>query len=258
MPHLEIVGVRLDYRVIDGDEALPWLIFLHEGLGSVELWRDFPERVGAATRCRALIYSRHGHGWSDPLTGPRSPEFMHEEARAVLPAIREKLGVGPYILVGHSDGASIALIAAAGADPLGVVALAPHVFVEAESLAGAEAARQAFVAGGLDEKMARYHHDPSATFYGWYDIWRSPRFRDWNIEGLLGGIRCPLLVVQGSDDEYGTSAQLDAITRGVAGPVQQVLMEGCGHSPHLDRPEQVIDATVGFVDGLLKSPAPHD
>lgn len=254
MPFLEIFDTRLEYRVTDGDDRLPWLVFLHEGLGSVELWRGFPERIAEATGCRSLVYSRHGHGWSDPLTAPRRPDFMTREANVILPAIRETLAVDDHLLIGHSDGASISLIAAGSGDGSvkGVVALAPHVFVEEESLAGGEAARRAFEETELAEKMARYHHDPSATFYGWYDVWQSPGFKDWNIEGVLETIECPLLVIQGADDQYGTVAQLEAIEAGTSGTIERIWMENCGHSPHLDRPTEVEQATVRFVQRVLR------
>lgn len=253
MPSLEISDVRLHYRVTEGDMTLPWLVFLHEGLGSSELWREFPDRVSRRTGCPALVYSRRGHGWSTPLIGPRSPDFMHEEARRVLPAVLRSLGVGEHILVGHSDGASIALIAAGdGADRTrGVVALAPHVFVEPDSQAGVEAALRSFQETDLAERMAKYHRDPAATFFGWHDIWNSPSFWDWNIEDELEGIRCPVLVIQGSDDEYGTVAQLDAVERGVSASVERVWLEECGHSPHLDLPHEVERATVHFIEGVV-------
>lgn len=251
MPFLDILDTRLEYRIIDGDDRLPWLVFLHEGLGSIELWRGFPERIAEATGCRSLVYSRRGHGWSDPLTEARPPDFMTHEANVVLPAIGEAVGVGDHLLIGHSDGASISLIAAgSGGDSVkGVVALAPHVFVEEESLTGAEAARRAFEETDLVEKMAGYHHDPSGTFYGWYDVWQSPDFHGWNIEGVLEAIDCPLLVIQGADDQYGTVAQLDAIEAGVSGTVETMWLEDCGHSPHLDRPTEVEEAIVRFVEG---------
>lgn len=225
-------------------------MFLHEGLGSVSLWRDFPHRLAAATGRPALVYSRHGYGWSDPLTSPQPVDFMHREALTVLPAVVDTLEIGDPWLIGHSDGASIALIQAGigGLDVRGMVALAPHVFVEPESLAGARTALQAFETTDMAERMSRYHRDPAATFYGWYDAWQSPDFREWNIEGVLGGIDCPVLVVQGADDQYGTVAQLDAIETGVAGFTRRLWLEECGHSPHLDRPTEVLTATVAFVE----------
>ena len=236
----------LELRVISGEE--PALVFLHEGLGSIGLWRGFDERVAAATRRETLAYSRAGHGWSGPADLPRSPDFMHHEALVVLPALLEELErPRPPILVGHSDGASIALIYAASNRVPGLILLAPHVFVEPESIAEIEAARARFETTDLPEKMARHHRDPVATFYEWNDIWLDPDFRDWNIEVSLPAIDCPTLLIQGVDDEYGTLAQIDVIEAGISGPVGRLILENCGHSPHLDQPERVLDAITRFV-----------
>lgn len=247
---MTIGDVELEYQIVEGDRARSWLVFLHEGLGSVELWRDFPASVAEKSGNPALVYSRAGHGWSSPVDGARGVDFMHHEALTVLPSVLERLAIGEPILVGHSDGASIALIHAARFSVRGVVAMAPHVFVEPESLAGISAAGRVFAETDLTRRMARYHHDAAATFHAWYDTWTDPRFRDWNIEALLPGVTCPLLLVQGSADEYGTDAQLEAITAGVAGPVERLWLEGCGHSPHLDAGEEVTAAVVEFVRGL--------
>ncbi|MGH8911960.1 MAG: alpha/beta fold hydrolase [Acidimicrobiia bacterium] len=261
MTSIIISGNRLEYRMIDGAENLATIVFLHEGLGSVELWRDFPDMVAAKTGHPALVYSRIGHGWSDPLPAPRQPGFMHQEALVTLPALLDELDVHQPILVGHSDGASIALIRAGAGDRdvSAVVALAPHVFVEAQSIAGADASHRAFRDTDMAQKMAKYHRDPARTFFGWYDIWRSPEFGDWNIEGVLAGIDCPLLVVQGADDEYGSVAQIEAIEARVPGKVERVWLSDCGHSPHLDRPETVVAATVDFIrrHDLQRAPSRH-
>lgn len=249
MPFLTVHGVRLHYETIGGDPSLPPLVFLHEGLGSVELWRGFPDAVAQATGQRTLVFSRHGHGWSDALVAPRPADFMDREALVTLPAVLEATGTEDPILVGHSDGASIALIHAA--DPstrvVAVVALAPHVFVEPKALAGGREAVRAFHESDLADRMAKYHRDPESTFRAWSETWLSPGFRSWNIEDRLGGIDCPLLVIQGSEDEYGTSAQIDAIEREVAGPVETLWLDGCRHSPHLDRPEETLAATAAFI-----------
>ena len=247
MPTISVAGVNLDYRSIPGTG--PTLVFLHEGLGSQGLWRSFPDTIAAATGLPAVIYSRHGHGWSDPMTGPRTPRFMHDEALISLPELLEKLDIGDPILIGHSDGASIALIHA-GAGPWSVraiVAIAPHVFVEEEAIIGVDAARRAFEEDVLAAKMAKHHHDAAATFYSWHDIWKSPGFRDWNLEGDIAGIECPLLLIQCAGDEYGTSRQLDAVEAAVAGPVERVWLEDCGHSAHLDQPDAVAAAVIQFV-----------
>lgn len=247
---VEIEGRRLEYRTI-GEGDAPALVFLHEGLGSMDLWRDFPDDVATATGHPGLVYSRAGHGRSDPVRERRTPGFMHYEALVVLPRLLDELGVVEPILIGHSDGASIALIHAGAGHPVsGLVLLAPHVFVEPESIIGIEAARVRFETTDLAERMARYHLDPHATFRGWNAIWLDPAFRDWNIEDLLPGIKCPTLLIQGVDDEYGTLAQLDAIERGVAGPAERLVLEDCGHSPHLAQPGRVLQATTGFVSAI--------
>jgi pimeloyl-ACP methyl ester carboxylesterase len=243
-----VYGKRLECSRIAGDESRPALVFLHEGLGSVALWRDFPARVAQATGRRAVVYSRAGHGDSDPADAPRTPRFMHDEALRTLPALLDALGLERPLLVGHSDGASIALIHAGLARrPLsGVVAIAPHVFVEDISVREIAAARRAFEEGGLRARMARYHRDADATFHAWNDIWLDPAFRDWNIEDVLAGIECRLLVVQGEGDRYGTLAQVDAIERGVPGPVERVVLEA-RHAPHLEAPEETLAAVAAFV-----------
>lgn len=248
MAFLDLGDVELEYRTIPGDPHRPWLVYLHEGLGSVELWRDFPAGIARDTGHPALVYSREGHGWSTPIAGPRGTHFMHHEALEVLPSLLGRLSIEEPVLIGHSDGASIALIHAAHHPVAGIVALAPHVFVEAESLLGIAAAERAFAETDLPERMAGYHHDPAGTFHAWHGTWMSPGFRDWNIEGVLSDIDCPLLLVQGEDDQYGTEAQLTAIEGAVAGPVERLWLDECGHSPHLDRPEAVHQAVVTFLD----------
>lgn len=249
MPSIRISGHNLEYREIEGTNDLATIVFLHEGLGSVDLWREFPDRVAAATGHRGLVYSRLGHGWSDSLPAPRRSDFMDQEALATLPALLHEFGIEHPILVGHSDGASIALLHAGLGDRRvrAVVALAPHVFVEPEALNGAEAALAAFRDSDMATKMAKYHRDPAHTFHGWHDVWKSPAFRRWNIEGALAGIDCPLLLIQGAEDEYGTVAQLDAIEAGVVGDVERLWLTDCGHSPHLDRPDDVVAVTADFI-----------
>jgi len=247
---VEIDGRRLEYRLI-GEGDGPALVFLHEGLGSMGLWRRFPDDLVEATGRRGLVYSRAGHGRSDPLRERRTPDFMHHEAQATLPRLLDEVGVVEPILIGHSDGASIALIhAGAGHRVSGLVLLAPHVFVEPESVAGIEAARVRFETTDLADRMARHHHDPHSTFRGWNDIWLDPAFRDWNIEDSLPGIRCPTLLIQGLDDEYGTLAQLEAIEKGLAGRSERLVLEDCGHSPHLDHPANVLRATTRFISEI--------
>jgi pimeloyl-ACP methyl ester carboxylesterase len=262
LPSVTVADRRIDYRWIGEEEppphsggVAPTLIWLHEGLGSHDQWRDVPERVAAATGTRALLYSRYGYGRSERLAEARGVRYMHDEALIALPALRNALGIENPILVGHSDGASIALIhAGAGQWPVrGIVLMAPHVFVEPESIAGIETARDVYRATDLGKRLGRYHDDPDATFWGWNDIWLAPAFRSWNIEEYLPGISCPALLIQGEDDEYGTLAQLDAIERQVAGPTERLVLPACGHSPHRDRPDETVEAISRFVARLLAS-----
>ncbi len=251
--HINVTGHRLEYYWTRPPAAgeTP-LIFLHEGLGSAALWRDFPAIVASATGCPALVYSRYGHGGSDALGEPRGVDYMHHEALEVLPALREELEIGEPVLVGHSDGASIALIhAGARTWPVRALALAAaHVFVEDESIKGIEAAKTAYETTDLRQKLARHHAEPDTTFLGWNDIWLDPAFRAWNIESDLAAIDCPTLVIQGEDDEYGTIEQVAAIRDQVAGPVETRVLAACGHSPHRDQPALTLDAIAGFVKNL--------
>lgn len=247
-----MAGHDLEVRSIAGrDASLPHLIFLHEGIGSVSLWRDFPDDVARQTGAAATVYSRYGYGQSDVLAAPRAVDYMHDEALVVLPALLDALRVEQTLLIGHSDGGSIALIhAARHASVRGVAALAPHVFVEDISIAGIEAARVAFATTDLPEKLARHHRDPERTFHGWNDIWLAPEFRTWNIESFLPAIGCPVMVIQGEEDNYGTMAQLDAIERQVSGPCELVKLPHCGHSPHRDQPVATLAALKRFIQGI--------
>lgn len=223
-------------------------MFLHEGLGSVDLWREFPQAVVAGSGHTGLVYSRYGNGWSTPLSGPREPGYMHDEALEVLPQILASTDIESPILVGHSDGASIALIYAGAGNPVkALVLIAPHVLVEPESIHSITAIRETFPESELPEKMSKYHEEPETTFRGWADIWLSPEFRTWNIEGYLGGVTCPTLVIQGEDDEYGTVRQLDIIDAGLDVPARRLMVPDAGHSPHLSDPEMVTAAIVDFV-----------
>jgi pimeloyl-ACP methyl ester carboxylesterase len=246
-------GHRLEIEEIAAAKAdASPLVLLHEGLGSAALWRDFPARLAAATGSRTVVYSRLGYGHSDPITAPRKVDYMHHEALDELPALLDALAIEWPVLVGHSDGASIALIhAGAGVRPVrGLVLMAPHVFVEDVTVASIEGARAAYAATDLRQRLARYHDDVDGAFRGWNDIWLDPAFRSWNIEACLPRIACPILAIQGADDEYGTLAQLDAIKRQAAGETELLVLENCRHAPHRDRPEATLTAIARFVAPL--------
>ena len=244
---MKVGGVELETEEIAGAE--PALVFLHEGLGSVALWRDFPARLAAATGRRALLYSRAGHGFSDVPDGDRTPRFMHDEALDVLPALLREAGIERPVLVGHSDGGSIALIHASEHAVERLILLAPHVFVEDVTVASIEEARTTFETTDLGERMARYHRDAERTFRLWNDIWLAPEFRSWNIEDVLPGVSAPTLLIQGEHDQYGTLAQIEAIERGVQRPVQRAVLD-CRHAPHLEAPDATLDAaTASCRDG---------
>lgn len=249
MPILTLNGRNVEYELLPGPGA-PALVFLHEGLGSVALWQGFPARLCAEVGRAGVVYSRHGYGRSSPLTGRRDVGFMHREAQE-LPALLTALGIERPVLFGHSDGASIALITAgAGATPLaGVVSLAAHVFVEEVTLKSIRQARESYLETDLRARLSRYHDDPDSAFWGWNDVWLDPAFAAWNIEALLPAIRCPVLAIQGEDDEYGTLEQLARIRAGVP-HAQTLLLPRCRHSPHRDRPDEVIAAVRRFVASL--------
>ena len=250
MPFVTVCSRSLEYERVAVTRAdRPTLVFLHEGLGSVAMWRDFPSRVAHATNCNALVYSRYGYGNSEPLSEPRTVSYMHEEALATLPELLDQLAIDRPILVGHSDGASIALIHAGGSRRLvgGLVLMAPHVLVEDISIASIAAAKVTYETSDLRAKLAQYHADVDSAFWGWNRIWLDPDFRRWNIEDYLPRISCPVIAMQGEDDEYGTMEQLARIGRQVA-DAELLTLKDCRHSPHRDQPEAVIEAITFFVD----------
>ncbi|MFZ5791137.1 MAG: alpha/beta fold hydrolase [Pseudomonadota bacterium] len=247
--------IRLEHRWIAGDRhAAPLIVFLHEGLGSVAMWKDYPQRLCDAGGFRGLVYSRYGYGRSTPRPPQeRWPiDYLHREAHETLPVFLHAVGAEgerPWLL-GHSDGASIALIYAASfPDALsGAVVMAPHIFVEAMSLDGIAQTKASYESGDLRQRLAAYHQDPDSAFWGWCDAWLDPVFRTWSIEALLPAIRCPLLAVQGYEDEYATMAHLDGIKRHV--PQTELLkLARCRHSPHRDQPAALTQAVVAFIRG---------
>ncbi len=253
MPHIDVQGVSLEYRTIPGDAHRPWLVFLHEGLGCVSLWRDFPDKLARRLKMRALVYSRRGYGQSAALAVPRTTDFMHDEALFVLPTLLDTLGIEKPILVGHSDGASIALIHAASANrPIAAaVLMAPHVFVESVTVASIARVAAAFATTDLKARLGKHHAHVDDAFLGWSKIWLSPKFASWSLGAEVAILASPTLVIQGTDDQYGTLAQIDAITNRAPGPVQRLVLDRCGHSPHRDREEAVIDAIASFAAGVL-------
>jgi pimeloyl-ACP methyl ester carboxylesterase len=252
---VSILGKHLEFVRLPSAhprENAPAMVFLHEGLGSVSMWRDFPQKVADASGCEAIVYSRVGYGRSDSATRQRDVTYLHEEGLAVLPAFIAELGLERPFLFGHSDGGSIALLCAGGTDVAlaGVIAMAPHVFVEDVTIEGILQAKAVWESSDLPARLGRYHNDAEAVFRSWQDIWLLPAFRDWNIEDILPGITTPILAIQGEDDEYATMEQIDRIAAG-ANDVDVVKLADCRHSPHKDQPQAVIEAVAAFVERVL-------
>jgi pimeloyl-ACP methyl ester carboxylesterase len=256
---VEVLGKRVEVMVFTAVAHSPaTLLFLHEGLGSAAQWRDFPTLVGDATACTTIAYSRVGYGGSDPVELPRPLTYMQDEATDFLPRLLDELGIDSAVLVGHSDGGSIALVHAAldarekRRRIRGVILEAPHVFVEDVSVASIAKAREAYETGDLRDKLARYHGtNVDGAFRGWNDAWLDPAFRSWNLEAYLPSIVAPMLVIQGEDDPYGTRAQVDAIARQAGGRVETLMLAQCGHAPHRDQPEATLAAMSAFVRRLV-------
>jgi pimeloyl-ACP methyl ester carboxylesterase len=252
MPHLKAGDLDLEYTWYGPPPAeAPTIVFLHEGLGCVQMWRDFPQQVAETVGCSALIYSRAGYGNSDPISLPRPVRFMHDEALITLPQVLDAIEVQEAILFGHSDGGSIALIYAGSGKAQrvrGLVLEAPHVFVEEFGLASIRAIRQEYEEGTLKQRLERYHgKNVDNAFWGWHEVWLNPEFRSWNIEEYLSHIEVPALLIQGEDDQYGTLAQLERIQRGCRGKVRTTILPNCGHTPHRDQPELTLRAVTSFL-----------
>ena len=246
-----VLGQSLEVLHIPGPADRPTLVFLHEGLGSVALWRDWPARLCERLGCAGLVYSRQGYGQSSPRQDVRGqgrllPDYMHHEALQVLPALLAQLGVRSTVLVGHSDGGTIALLHAAHHPVRACIVMAPHVMVEDVSIRAIEAAREAYENGPLRARLAPFHADVDGAFWQWNDVWLSPAFRSYDIRQDIASISAPLLAIQGEDDPYGTMAQIDDIASAV--PHAQLLkLPQCGHSPHRDQPEAVARAIADFL-----------
>ena len=253
---VEVDGHRLETLWIPPrDAAAATIVMLHEGLGSIASWRDLPHALAASTGCGVLVYSRYGHGESDQQAEKRPVKFMHHEGEVVLPDLLDKMGIAKPILLGHSDGGSIALIFA-GKYPEragGLILEAPHVFVEDLSVASIAAARVNYESTNFRARLGCYHAHVDATFWAWNDIWLEPEFRSWNIEFYLESIRCPVLCIQGEDDEYGTRAQVDTIVARVPG-AELLMLTQCGHSPHRDQRDVTLAKMAEFVEKIKHQP----
>jgi pimeloyl-ACP methyl ester carboxylesterase len=236
-------------------DAAPTLVLLHEGLGCVAMWRDFPRRLAEESGYGVLVYSRPGYGRSDAVPLPRSLDYMYREALDVLPAILDQAEIRKAILIGHSDGASIATIYAGSRQDFrirGLILIAPHFFAEEEGLREVEAARAAYESGDLRQRLGRYHgSNVDIAFWGWNRAWLDPAFRDWRIDDTLAYIRVPILIIQYLEDPYGTVAQIQAAEREATCPVEVVMLAGAGHSPQLDDADATLQAIAAFVDHVL-------
>jgi len=256
---LDIGSQHLEYRMIGPrPDAAPTLVLLHEGLGCVGLWGDFPDQLSAATGAGVFVYSRAGYGKSSPVPLPRPLTYMHDEARAVLPHLLETIGFQRGLLIGHSDGASIAAIYAGSHQDHrvgGLVLIAPHFFTEDAGIASIAEAKKAYETGDLRAKLSRWHADVDNAFKGWNGAWLDPNFRNWDITEYLAYIRVPILIVQGKDDQYGTVKQIEVASQECYCPVEVALLPGARHSPQRDVPEATLDAIAKFVGRLLQANA---
>jgi len=263
----DVFGIQLETQFIPAPagQERPVLVFLHEGLGSVRMWRDWPRSLCQQLGCAGWVYSRQGYGQSDAVADVRGPaqqspddrlrsgrllpDYMHREAQLVLPELLDRWGVQKPVLIGHSDGGTIALLHAAHRDVHACIAMAPHVMVEDMSIQAIEMAREAFEKGSLRERLQPFHADVDCAFWQWNDVWLSEGFRSFDIRNTLTRIGGPVLTIQGVEDPYGSMAQIDEIARH-APQTQQVKLAGCGHSPHRDQPMAVNQAIGDFLKPL--------
>lgn len=248
-------GKRLEVATIAGDAARAPIVLLHEGLGSIAMWRDFPQQLAARSRRTVVAYSRYGHGGSEPLHEAREVGYMHHEGRVVLPALLTALGIRAPVLFGHSDGGSIATIYAGSVQDhrvRGLVLMAAHFFTEEMGLNSIRRTRDEFASGDLREKLKRWHADVDGAFQSWVEPWLNPDFKSWDITDALGYIRVPILVIQGADDEYGTLKQVEAVQQECYCPVETVIVPGAKHSPYRDAPEATLSASSAFINRLLR------
>jgi len=253
---LAIDGAQIEYRMTGPmPDVAPTLVMLHEGLGCAALWGDFQQRLADATGCGVFAYSRAGYGASSPAPLPRDPDYMHVEALAVLPRVLDAIGFRRGLLIGHSDGASVAAIYAGGVQDhrvRGIALMAPHFIVEDISITSIAQAKAAYESGDLKPKLARWHRNVDNAFYGWNGAWLDPRFRDWDISDALAYIRVPVLIIQGENDQYGTMRQIEIAQEECYCPVDVALLPGVGHSPYREAPNQTLAALGDFADRILR------
>jgi pimeloyl-ACP methyl ester carboxylesterase len=249
-------GANLEYASHGpAPDKAPTLVLLHEGLGCVALWRDFPEKLAAATGWGVFVYSRQGYGQSDPVSLPRPLDFMTREAKDVLPGLLDTIGLEHGVLLGHRDGATIAAIYGGSVIDhrvRGLILMAPHFFTEAGGLAEIAKAKEAYDSGDLKEKLGKYHRDPDGAFRGWNDVWLDDGFRDWDVADVIDYLRIPVLAIQGREDQYGTLAQVEVIEERTYCPCDMLVLDDCKHSPHQDQPDQVIAAVAEFTSRLAR------
>lgn len=249
-------GKDLEYRVWGpSPDSAPTLVLLHEGLGSVAQWKDFPERLVSATGCGVLAYSRAGYGHSESVDLPRSLNFLSDEAEGTLGAVMDAAGIKQAVLLGQSDGASIAAIYAGSVSDLrvrGLILIAPHFFTEPHGLQAITEAGTAYAAGTLKTRLAAHHDDVDTAFYGWHGVWTDPGFRDWNVADVIDHWRIPVLAIQGTEDAYGTLAQISEIEERIYAPVETLILPDCGHAPHLERPVETDAAIAEFCARLFR------
>jgi pimeloyl-ACP methyl ester carboxylesterase len=254
---LRIGAADLEYRMIGpSPDKAPTIVMMHEGLGSSGLWGDFPDKLQAATGAGVFVYSRAGYGASSPVKLPRPLEYMHIEALEVLPELLERIGFRRGLLVGHSDGASIAAIYAGGRQDhrlRGLALIAPHFIVEDVSVASIAAIKTNYETGDLRAKLARWHNDVDNAFYGWNGAWLDPKFRNWDISEYLAHIRVPVAVIQGADDQYGTVRQVEIAQEECYCPVEVTILSGAGHSPHREAPGATLDTISDFANAVLQT-----
>jgi pimeloyl-ACP methyl ester carboxylesterase len=236
-------------------EVAPTIVLLHEGLGSVALWRDFPQELAEATGCGVFVYSRDGYGQSDKVELPRPLDYMTREATEVLPDVLSAIGFQHGILAGHSDGATIAAIYAGSVEDFrvrGLILMAPHFFTEPMGLDAIARAKADYETGNLKQRLARYHRDPDNAFHGWCDSWLDPGFADWNVAEVIDYFRIPVLTIQGRQDQYGTLAQIEEIQSRIYSPLDVAILEDCGHAAHRDQPKQTMAAIADYVARLQR------